>query len=232
MRRLLPILFLLISISCTDTSPTEKIIRKHHRAVGKTKKINNLITYANCQGPEGNYTTYTSSSFTDDYVLFKQDYEYRNNPFYAVIYQKDTGYGLDTALSSQGPLSDPVIAVLKAHEFHELMMQVDLRYSGMELIGDTIFFDQPCAQIRASDHLGLPVRLYFNKKTNLLEGMSQSNPYKRGEIISVHFFDWEKVDGLKVFKKLEIQQGKVDRYLFEFENIEWNVSDFNKLSVE
>jgi len=216
-------------MACDDSSRLERIINKHHKAVGKTAKIENLRTKADCVGPAGNYITSTNSSFTDDYVLFEQDYDYKSS-FKAAIYSFDEGYGLDTNSVSQGPLSPTIIAVLKAHEFHEVMMQPEKRYDEMRLLEDTVFFDQKCRQIRASDHLGLPVRLYFDKKNHLMAGFSQVNPYKKGEVISIHFSEWEKKDRIKVFKKLEIRQGKKDRYLFDYQEVSWNNPDFEKLN--
>lgn len=216
--------------SCEDGNPAEVLMHKHHRAVGHSQHLENLTTFARCSGPDGDYTTRTSSSLVDDYVLFRQDYAYKPNPFYALILDKKTGYGLDTALHNQGPLSEPIIAVIKAHEFHEMLLQPEDRYSDLTQIEDTVFFDEKVHQVKASDHLGLPVRLFFNRNNQLLVGLSQANPYQKGEVIRVHFFDWDKKDGIRVFNQLEIQQGKKS-YHFQFDSIAWNTPDFQRISL-
>ncbi|MEQ8471423.1 MAG: hypothetical protein RIC35_09565 [Marinoscillum sp.] len=227
MHRFLPGLLLII-IGCGDSA--DHIIWKHHEMVGDLSDLKNITAFANCESSDGHYTTYTESSFEDDYLLFQQVYDFKSNPFYALILKKDEGYGLDTTLTSQGPLSEAVIAVLKAHEFHEMMLEPEKRYFGMKQIEDTVFFNQKCNQLIASDHLGLPVRLFFDKTTKLMAGISQSNPYKKGEIIRVHFEGWFKKDQIKVFHTVKVEQGESDEFILEYDNITFNNPDFEKIS--
>ncbi|MEQ9304166.1 MAG: hypothetical protein RJQ14_09645 [Marinoscillum sp.] len=228
MHRFIPGLLVLI-FGCGD-SP-DHIIHKHHQMVGDLSGIENITAFANCSNSDGIYTTYTESSFQDDYLLFQQEYAFKKNPFYALILSKEEGYGLDTLLTSQGPLSDPVIAVLKAHEFHEMMLQPEDRYFGMKQIEDTLFFNQKCLQLIASDHLGLPVRLFFDKTSKLMAGIAQSNPYKKGEIIRVHFEGWFVRDQIKLFHTVRVMQGESDEYILEYKNITINNPDFNKIEL-
>ncbi|MEQ8582415.1 MAG: hypothetical protein RIC30_02235 [Marinoscillum sp.] len=228
MKKLIPLLLL---CACQTSEPAQMILDRHRETVGNTSEIRSLSTLSNCVGPEGNYTTYTSSSFTDDYVLFQQDYDYKPNPFYALILDKEEGYGLDENLVVQGPLSKPVIAVLKAHEFHEVMLQPERRYFRMRLLEDTTFFDQKCHQLIASDHLGLPVRLYFDKKSRLMAGISQVNPYKKGEIIQVHFEKWNKKNTPVIFEQLTILQGS-ETYSFEYEYVDFSTEEIEKITFE
>ncbi len=222
---------LILLLSCGEQTPAERIVNKHLKAVGKTNKIKTLETAAKCSGPDGNYITKTSSSFRSDYVLFQQDYSYKS-AFYSVVYSKEKGFGLDSSYISQGPLSTTVIAVLKAHEFHEMMMQPQTRYFSMQLGGDTTFYGQKCQYIDAVDHLDLPVKLYFDSQTHLMAGISQANPFSKGEVISVHFLEWTNQNQIKLFTQLEIDQGKNDHYDFDYFEIEWNNPDFRKLKVE
>ena len=226
MRKFIPLLLLW---SCQTSEPAQKILDSHRETVGETSNIRSLTTLSNCIGPEGQYTTYTASSFTDDYVLFQQDYTYKPNPFYALILTKDEGYGLDENMVIQGPLSKPIIAVLKAHEFHEVMLQPESRYFNMRLLEDTTFFDQKCHQLIASDHLGLPVRLYFDQKSRLMAGISQVNPYKKGEIIQVHFEKWNKKNSPVIFKQLTILQG-AETYTFDYESVDFSTQAIEKMT--
>lgn len=217
-------------IGCQKSEPTKRILEAHLKAVGDISRIENISTTADCQGSEGHFMTSTESSFTDDYLLFKQEYDYKN-PFYAVIIDKKSGYGLDTTLHPQGPLSEAIIAVLKAHEFHEMMLQPDTRYFEMKPLEDTTFYDQKCVQLIASDHLGLPVRLYFDLQTKLMAGISQSNPYKKGEVISVHFENWREIKNLQLFTKVTVQQGLKSTFHFDFKSIQWNATEFIKVDI-
>lgn len=229
MRTILPLLLL----CCCQTKTVDEILSNHYDRTGKTSaSYGTLTTKANCQGPDGAYITRTESSLTDDYLLFRQDYHFKPNPFYAVVYSKKEGYGLDSTLADRGTLSEPVIAVLKAHEFHELMLQVGDRYSNMEKGEDTLFFEVSCHQIEAVDHLDYPVKLYFNRKSRLMEGMSQANPYRKGEIIRVHFENWEKQQELRLFKNVTIHQGKDQQYMFEYQEISFDDPAFVKLQLQ
>lgn len=230
--RYFPLVLVLLIWGCDESNTAEVLIHRHHRAIGPTMHLENITTLANCTSPEGNYTTRTESSLLDDYVLFRQDYDYKPNPFYALILDRKTGYGLDSLLHNQGPLSEPVIAVIKAHEFHEMLFQPEDRYTDLLQIEDTVFFEEKVHQVKASDHLGLPVRLFFHEKNDLLIGISQANPYKKGEVIQVHFYDWEKKDGIRIFNRVEIKQGKKQEYHFHFQSVEWNLTEFQNRTVE
>lgn len=225
-------LIILISIglfSCSESA--DDVLHKHHQALGDISTIENIITKADCQGPDGSYKTTTKSSFTDDYLLFLQDYDYKPNPFYALIKTKEKGFGLDTNFTNQGPLSNAIIAVLKAHEFHEMMLQPDQRYFDLKQLEDTVFFDQQCTQLIGSDHLGLPVRLYFDKKTHLMAGIAQANPYKKGEVICVHFEDWKFNNEVPLFNRVNIRQGKDDQYILDYNKIIFNHPEFEELKL-
>lgn len=227
MIRILCLLPLLALLNCRDADPVNQILQAHAKATGDQSWIENIVASASCEGPDGPYTTLTESSFTDDYLLFKQDY-LSKNPFYALIITKAEGYGLDSALHRQGPLSEAVIAVLKAHEFHEMMLQPETRYFHIKLLEDTTFYDQQCRQLIASDHLGLPVRLYFDKHTQLMAGIAQSNPYKKGEVISVHFENWNREKQPVFFEKVTIHQGKKSVFTVNYTSIHWNDPAFQK----
>ncbi|WP_421871475.1 hypothetical protein [Marinoscillum sp.] len=223
-------LIVFIAFGCGNSA--EHVLNKHYQSLGDISEVTNIVAKADCTGPDGTYQTITKSSTQDDYLLFLQKYDYKPNPFYALIKTKEKGYGLDSSLTAQGPLSNAVIAVLKAHEFHEMMMQPDQRYFGLKQLEDTSFFDQRCHQLIGSDHLGLPVRLFFDKKTNLMAGIAQANPYKKGEIICVHFEDWQYSNEFPIFNRVNIWQGKKDHYVLDYKKIVFNHPEFEKLQIE
>lgn len=218
--------------SCDQSPETQRLIDEHYQAVGDPSFIQNIITRADCVSPDGKYQTETQSSTKDNYLLFLQRYDFKPNPLYALILDWHKGQGLDTALVPQGALSNAVIAVLKAHEFHEMMLQVDSRFGQMTLLEDTTFFGQKCSQVITSDQLGLPVRVFFDKTTHLMAGFSEVNPYKKGEVIRVHFDDWVEQDGIKIFKKLQITQGKANDYTFDYKQVIFNDPSFKKIALD
>lgn len=229
MKKLIPLLLL---YGCEQKPSADETIAAHTLQFTDLVKYENLTTRASCEGPDGSYTTITESDLSSGYLLFKQTYAYKPNPFYALIYSKTEGYGLDSSLTNQGALSNNITAVLKAHEFHELMFQVDQRYFEMEAGNDTVYFDVKCRQISAVDHLDYPVKLFFNKETALMEGLSQANPYKKGEVIRVHFEQWVKKGTLPIFTKVLIHQGKNQQYEFNYQDIAFDEPGFEKLRVK
>lgn len=221
----------LIFLVACDPSAQDTLSR-HQQQVGDLSAIENLTTRAECKGPDGGYVTQTASDFRSDYLLFQQSYSYRSNPFNAVIYSKEDGIGLDSLLQPKGSLSKPVIGVLRAHEFHELMLQPESRFQNWEEASDTLFFEVKCRRLKARDPLDLPVSLYFNSKTGLMEGFAQVNPYKKSELIQIHFFDWEEQSGVMMFDKLTILQGTEARFSFDYQRIEFNSPDFEPLLID
>ncbi|MFY0606721.1 MAG: hypothetical protein JXR10_08400 [Cyclobacteriaceae bacterium] len=229
-KRLLPLLLLW---SCQNSEDSELLINAHKLAVGDDSHIKTIVTKANCKGPEGAYYTETHSSYEDNYLLFLQDYTFKPNPFNAVIFDWKVGQGLNTNLEQQGALSNAVIAVLKAHEFHEVMLRPEDRFENMRVIEDTTYFGQKCHQILASDPLGLPVRVYFDIKSNFMVGFSEVNPYKKGEVIRVHFEEWKTNDDeLKLFSQVTIRQGESSVYTLNYEEVLFNAPIFKRLSQE
>ncbi len=228
-KRLLPLLLLW---SCQNSEDAQRLIDEHKLAVGDDSFIENIITKAKCIGPEGEYYTVTESSFIDNYLLFIQDYSFKTNPLYAAIYDWRDGQGLDNSMVKQGALSAAVIAVLKAHEFHELMLQPEDRFENMKVIEDTTYFEKKCHQVIASDHLGLPVRVYFDIESNFLIGFSEVNPYKKGEVIRVYFDNWVKQDNLMIFKNITIRQGENTVYELDYEEVIFNDPSFERITKE
>lgn len=220
----------MFATGCSQMTPEEQIIHNHYSKIGATETVRSLVTQADCYGPDGKYTTLTESNFNADYLFFEQVYEYRNS-FCALIREYDEGFGLDSTYKNAGALSEAVIGVLKAHEFHELMLQVDHRFTELEQKNDTLFFGVDCIRIKAYDPLSLTSSLFFNKQTQRMEGFTQVNPYEKDELIQVHFEDWYEQDGLWLFDKLTILQGSKATYKFDYNLVEINSPTFKTRNI-
>lgn len=230
MRRFYVIVPVLLFAACQTTGPAQKILDAHHKVIGDLSEIQTITATATCEGPDGPYSLHTESSFLDDYLLFQQ-----NNPtkpsFYAAILNESEGYGLDTTLRSQGKLSEAVIALLKGHEFYEIVLQPEMRFSTMRIGRDTLFFDRPCVELLASNFLGLPVHLYFDQQTHLMAGLTQVNPYKKKEVIQVHFETW-KEGNPGFFQQVTVYQGQHTVYRFSYQSLSVNDPDFVRWQPE
>jgi len=225
------IIGLLLLAACTPSDPAEQVVNAHLKIVGEVT-FQTLTSEASCQSPEGTYRTQTESDLQSDYLLFRQWYDFKPEPFYAVIFDTKTGFGLDSAMRSQGALSEAIIGVLKGHEFHEIAYQPHLRFRELALASDTLYFEAACRQINAIDRLGYPVKLFFSKESQLMEGFSMVNPYRKKEVISVHFENWDTAHQPPTFRKVRIRQGNEGIFTFSYEKISFDSPSFTTLAQE
>jgi hypothetical protein len=219
----------MVSLRCSP-SKEQAILNKHKQSLGDIAKIHCIIAKAACDGPEGKYSTLTESAMDQPYLFFEQEYTYKS-PFTALVNSYDEGYGLDSTYQNAGHISTAMIGVVKVHEFHKLIIALDQRYSDFKFTKDTSYFSLQSSEILANDPLGLPVKLYFDKKEGHLNGFTQRNPYKKSELIQIYFSDWYTHQGGTLFDKVEIHQGKKGKYSFNYETVVFNDPTFKKKKI-
>ncbi|MFY0598534.1 MAG: hypothetical protein JXR03_02605 [Cyclobacteriaceae bacterium] len=224
------LILILLLTQCKSADSVAEILARHNDQIGISDQIKTIQASATCEGPNGPYDTYTASAFADDYLYFKQTFA-GNQIYRALIMSASIAFDLDSLHNPTDTLPKSVISVLKSHKFHELSLQLEERYNGMIKRNDTIYFDIPCHQLQAKDKLNEPVRLFFNKETGLMAGFSQINPFKKEEVISTYFYDWEKVNEMLLFDKIILHQGQEAKYTFDYYDIAINASDFQKITI-
>lgn len=225
------ILGMIVLTACGPSDPAEQVVNAHRKIIGEVT-FQTLTSEASCQSPEGTYRTQTESDLQSDYLLFQQWYDFKPDPFRAVIFDTKIGFGLDSAMRNQGALSEAIIGVLKGHEFHEIAYQPHQRFHELALANDTLYFEAACRQLNATDRLGYPVKLFFSKNSQLMEGFSMVNPYRKKEVISVHFENWDTAQQPPIFGKVRIRQGNEGIFTFSYEKIQFDSPDFTTLAQE
>ncbi len=215
---------LLYSCSNPKDQSAEKIIQASLNAVGTKPlrdKIQNLVSFAECVSPNGNYTTEIHTD-SGGYSYFKQVYSYKPKPFEAVIGHKDSGYIVGDSLIA---LSKAEIAMIRGHEFQNIILEVDKRFHD---------FDKPeridsgglkAYRIKAKVELNKACLLFFDLQTGMLSAIHSQNPADPKEVIEIEFSDWQEQQGLLLPEHVAIKQGE-KRYSFDFTKLLFNSPDF------
>jgi hypothetical protein len=211
---------------CADSpkQTAEEVIGASLNAVGQkadNNELQNLISFANCVSPGGKYTTEIHSTVTG-YSYFKQVYSYKTDTFEAVIKNRTQGY---IPGDSVKPLSKEAVFTIRAHEFQNIVLEVDSRFHDfrkpeiIETAGIKVH------RLKAKDELNNECTLFFDVNTGLLTEIHLQSPDNPAEILEIKFGGWKMAGGFVLPHVVTIDQsGK--KFLFEFSTIKLNNSDF------
>ncbi len=221
----------IFSCSAEDISPQD-ILAAHQKAIfpnSKPASIENITTLANCKGPEGSYITITESG-ADGYMFFHQNFFYKDD-FRSVSFGPNTIYGLDDSLNITDTLSPVANSIIKSHEFHKIMLNVEDWFHDFSLAVDTTFFDTNCKQLMAYDQWDQIYHLFFDQESGKCVGFQLYNPGNRAEKVRIFYKDWALQEDILLFDKIDILQGADQRYTFDFERVKINDPNFNALNL-
>lgn len=181
-------------------------------------QIDNIHSFANCQGPDGRYTTEVTSK-KDGTLFFSQIYTYRDAPFRAVLSSDRKGYSTDKNGKVLDTLSNIAIEMIRSHDFHRL-------HTNPTSFFNTIKFEKNVAQKQALytaiDRLSNPVKIYYDKTIEQIRGIEFLNMMDTTEVIEVTYKKWIDSDHGKLAKEIEIVQAKKDTFHFDFTTININ----------
>lgn len=227
-------LILIIGCQSSDKPPSlDSIFDQSLQAIATTEAlqaVESISTLADCLSPNGAYATEVQS-YKDDYCYFKQTFSYRPEVFEAVILDTNTIFQIMPDSNKTEPLDKNVIAFIKGHEFHELILDIKKRYSSLGNLQKTTFNDKPCYKVEAIDFIGDPCELYFDESSKRMEGISFQNPGNIEEIITITFSDWQKIDNILLPDKVHIDQsGKI--FTFDYKEVIINKPTFQKKDIQ
>ena len=172
-----------VFFSCSSTQPlsTLEIVNASIYKIGSKEireNIKNIVTIAECIGPNGKYRTIVHSD-DSGYTYFKQIKEYETVQIYeAVIYDGKSGFTLGDTIQE---LSEEEIFVIRSHEFHQMLLSINKRYNDFEIAKDTVSKDDHI--IHAITALGKSCSLFFNKRHQYLDKIVLINPDNANELI-------------------------------------------------
>lgn len=224
MRKNLTLLIIgLMIMGCHQKPTAADLIEESMNVLNGSDTIETIQAIANCQSPEGGYTT-EIHSMKDDYTYFKQVYSYRDIPFEAVVLRIDTGFQIHTDSSHTG-LSAAAIHIIKGHEFHEILFELNKRFHQFGEPESVMEESMKLFRVSAVDMQNNPVDLFFHQQAGTLESMSFVNPDDSKEVIRITFSNRKQIQGILLPMHVEILQGE-KQFSFDYTSVKINGVDF------
>lgn len=220
MQRILVFLLLPTCFGCTKNPSAEELISNSIHAITSADTIRSFITEADCQGPQGKYTTIVHSD--PDYTYFKQVFSYSSTPFEAVIVRDSAFQVVNDSVGSS--FDKETIAALRSHEFHMILIDLNDRFHQ---------FSEPVREsdqlkVNGLDELDNPIEIFFRKDAPEIQSITMRNPGDTTERISFSYADWEIAQGVKLPMRVTIKQGADKTFTFNFTKVEVNSKNFKR----
>nr|WP_298996638.1 hypothetical protein [uncultured Allomuricauda sp.] len=202
-------------ISCKEGKDTKK---KKLSLDSRYLQIENIHSFANCNGPNGDYTTEVTSE-KDGNLTFYQVYEYRDSPFRAELISFDKGYVITENGKDSDTLSNISIEMIRSHDFHRLQTNPKAFFEDIEFEKD---LENKLELYSGIDRLKNPVKLYYDPKMEQIRIIEFLNMMDTTEVIKIEYKKWLESDYGKLAKEIEIVQAKKDTFNFDFKTIQIN----------
>lgn len=210
-------------MGCHQKPTAADLIEESMNALNGSDTIETIQAIANCQSPEGSYTTEIHSA-KDDYTYFKQVYSYRDIPFEAVVLRLDSGFQLHPDSSIIG-LPAGAIHIIKGHEFHEILFELNKRFHQFGEPESVMEESMKLFRVTALDNLNNPVELFFHQQAGTLERMTFQNPDDTKEAIRITYSNRKQIQGISLPMHVEILQGD-KQFSFDYTSVKINALDF------
>ncbi|WP_108808417.1 nuclear transport factor 2 family protein [Aquimarina spinulae] len=202
-----------------DAHTTAEIVLNQVRTnlgISGDSDIASIYALADCKGPNNSFKTLILSRETDGRM------EQVNNKDHSIIkHGKNTSWYYDVNTQSlTESLSTEMQIFARGHELHWLSFKPETRYATPVLKGFTKFQNQTAFHIQFKDNANRPVNFYYAFNSFLPLGFD-INTNEKGDLVTVIFKDWEKINGISVFKQSTFIQG-TDLYNYNFIDIKIN----------
>jgi len=224
--RTLPGLFLSIAIFATllQAQDAGAIIEDSIRAVGSKKAIagvRNIRSIADCTGPNGKYTTEIYSA-DGQRLIFRQvraGNVYTGHTNGSVFWTKDEKTG-DFSLAGTSEAF-----AWRSHDYQMLIMDPAARFRDPVFEAEETFAGAAANKLRATDELGKPAYLFFDKNSKLMLGFTIQNPFStKPETIRTIFNEWKRAGKLMLPSKVTATDKQGD-FVLNFTGISLNKID-------
>jgi hypothetical protein len=181
-------------------------------------QIEDINSFANCKGPNGNYTTKVVSK-KDGSLFFTQIFGNRDSPFMVQLRSDNKGFVIDDKKKVLDTLSNVSIEMIRSHDFHRLQTNPESFFNQIRF---EKILDTEMELFSAVDMLNNPVKIYYDKTIKQLRRVEFKNMMDTTEIIEIVCKKWSESDYGKLAKEIEIIQAKKDTFNFTFQTIEIN----------
>jgi len=192
------------------------------------QKFENVMSVANCLGPNIKYVTEIHST-KDGYTYFKQIYENEGEDYEVVIFEDEKGYVLNENRDKIDSLSKESIEMIKSHEFHKIQMVPNHFFEQLTYQKEELYQGKSYEKYKGKDRLGNPMSLYYDRKEKLIRGIEILNPSDTTEQIEIRYIEWMNSQLGKLAKQVEIIQGGKDIYRFDYTDVSVNIENFENI---
>ena len=208
-------LCLLGIISCKN----EKNTKNHKLSLDPSYlEIENINSFANCNGPNGDYTTEVISE-KNGALFFSQVFEYRDLPFIAQLNSNNKGYAIDKNGKISDTLSNVSIEMIRSHDFHRLQTNPKTFFHQIKFNKNV---ETDIELYSGIDRLNNPVKIHYDRAIKQIRIIEFLNMMDTTEVIKIEYKNWIDSDYGKLAKEIEIVQAKKDTFNFDFKTIEIN----------
>ena len=190
------------------------------------QKIRSIEAIADCDGPNGKYTT-SISSFRDNKTRFEQTYTYRNPSSVFIngdlVWEKN----LDTG---EAILSTPFQRMVsRLHEYQKMAFDLRSFFRELKLAGDEEFNGRPSVKLAAKNELDMVAFLYFDKSNKRLNGYKLLIP-NSAETVTNTFVEWKKVGRVTLPSVVKAIDSSGE-WTLSFHTIKLNAADLKPLEI-
>jgi hypothetical protein len=211
-----------------QTNPSA-IIENSLRAIGGSKdieKVRNLWAFADCRGPNGSYTTEIYSA-RNGKLIFKQ---VRGANTFIGQSNAQMFWTKDEKTDDFSLADNRAAMVWRSHDFQFLALEIGARFKDFAFAGEEKFVGKLALKLKATDELGNPASIFFDKETHLLLGITIQNPFDKNETIRTTFNEWRQIRKLKLPAKITATDEKGD-FVLNFKEIILNKTDEKVFAV-
>lgn len=183
-----------------------------------------IYAYAECLGPERSFKTLILSRETDG----KMEQIYDESHF-IMKHGKDSSwtYNLNTK-SLNDNMDSSTKMFIQGHELHWLSFWPEHRYSNPQLKDITKFKNQSAFNIEFNNELNRLVNFYYSFETYIPLGF-ELKINDEGDLVTVYFENWEKINDIAVFKKAIFEQGDE---IFEYNFVDIKINQLTTQDFE
>ena len=184
----------------------------------KYQKIDHIHSFANCDSPQGEYTT-ELLSYTDGTFYFTQIVDADNPLFKVKLDSENKAFLLDSLDNVLDTLPKTAALMIRGHDFHRIQTQPEkvfrnVMYSNNKEGGLDVF--------TGKDNLDNEVKLYYDRKARHISHVEMINPVDTTQLIEIIHQDWLDTDFGKMAKEIAIIQAGTDTFFFDFQYVKIN----------
>ena len=206
--------YLIVLIVLCSCQSEEKLVLD-----SRYENINNIITFANCNSPLGQYTTEVHSTKSGEAYFMQKSSE--GGEIRAIVDSE----GLPKRIATESRLQDlepNYSAMIKAHEFHKIALMPYAMFETVEYESTINQGDDSTMSFKGTYGGGEEMILQYDKSRQLITGFSMKAP-DSGDDIEVNFEEWNESEKWgKLISKLTLIQAQKDTFTFDFTQVAIN----------